>query len=153
MSSSLIVPHTAHIIKSNMWNVHIWDVHMGVVAAAAATMHAINIMCICSCSGQKFCMPTHPPVHQNSSTRMGKLTRRYGNRHAALRQEWLRPLWLPSPVARWLRPRRLPSHLPHIIIKTSSNHIVLIPHIISLKAICGTSTYGTSTWALLPLLL
>ena len=62
-----------------MCNVHIWDVHMGIVAAAtAATMHAYNIMCICSCSGQTFCMPTHPPVHQNSSTRMGKLTRDYG---------------------------------------------------------------------------
>ena len=37
-----------------MWNVHIWDVHTGIVtAAAAATMHANNIMCTCNCSGQK----------------------------------------------------------------------------------------------------
>ena len=62
-------------------------------------------------------MPTHPPVHQKDFHRdeWSKLTRGCGYRGASLKQEWLRPLWLPSPVARWLRPQRLPSPLPEFI--------------------------------------
>ena len=44
-----------------MWNVHVWDVHIGIVAAAAATMQANNIMCVRSCSGQQF-VSANPPA-------------------------------------------------------------------------------------------
>ena len=126
-----------------LWNVHIWA--LAASAADADLAHFIKRMCNHVLSLER--NQAHPPTHASKEDRndvdRSKLTRDCGRKEAALRQEWLRPLWLPSPVARWPGPRRLPS-LPHRMICFTSSTYIAYVHTPLKKQSVGTSAYETS---------
>ena len=86
--------------ESSMWNVHIWNVHTWALVATAAVATLLVLAYYAFHLLRKKMYATHPPMHKR--TQWGEWCRltRNGNVQAALKREWLRPLWLPSPSPR-----------------------------------------------------